>query len=173
MLKQADKDACSTPRQPSSGSAHLGHEQTNNVCLFNMGPSSCPQGDHLFEASFLFSCPPRLLMAFLPPQVQALYMMSMGLINRITLVFASNWWDTGARNGKMDTACWIDRLTSDNTNTPWFEFYSLTGILNRPMLIAFNSGNVAAAVRTIKNGRAPAVLVSSLDQSIHSRPRLC
>ena len=82
------------------------------------------------------------------PQVQAMYMMSMGLLNSVTLVFASNWWDTGARNGKMDTACWIDRLTSDNTNTPWFEFYSLTGILNRPMLIAFNSGNVAAAVRT-------------------------
>ena len=77
-----------------------------------------------------------------------MYMMSMGLLNSVTLVFVSNWWDTGARNGKMDTACWIDRLTSDNTNTPWFEFYSLTGILNRPMLIAFNSGNVAAAVRT-------------------------
>ena len=87
-----------------------------------------------------------------------MYMMNMGLLNRITLVFASNWWDTGARNGKKNTACWIDRLTSDNTNMPWCEFYSLTsmtGVLNRPVLIAFNSGNVAATVRGCRLGRLP------------------
>ena len=93
-----------------------------------------------------------------------MYMMNMGLLNRIALVFASNWWDTGAHNGKKNTACWIDRLTSDNTNTPWCEFYSLTsmtGVMNKPVLIAFNSGNVAATVRGYRLGRLPVSPVSS------------
>lgn len=83
-------------------------------------------------------------------QVQAMYMLNMGCLDRITLIFETNWWDNGrSEDYDANTACWIDRLSKDNTNTPFTEFYSLTGILKKPVLIAFNTGNSALKVSEI------------------------
>lgn len=74
-------------------------------------------------------------------KLKAMYMLNMGSLDRITLVFDKNWWDP------KKVACWVNRLTSDNGNNLFTEFYSLTNILNRPVLVAFNAGDLAPAVR--------------------------
>ena len=85
--------------------------------------------------------------------------MNAGLVNHITLVFASNWWGRLSRLpgdwGCSSATTWIIRVTPDNitqyTSTPFTEFLSMTSLaeMNRSVLVAFSVGDAAAKVRTL------------------------
>ena len=89
-----------------------------------------------------------------------MYMMNAGLVNHITLVFASNWWGKPAARSACTASTWIIRLTPDNitqyTSTPFTDFLSMTYLyggdnMNRSVLVAFSVGDAAAKVRTIRS----------------------
>ena len=107
-------------------------------------------GGAVYNASYVISTLPLGVMqkntvTWTPPlsadKVKAMYMLNMGCLDRITLVFEKNWWDP------KNEDCWVDRLTSNNDNNMFTEFYSLTQILRRNVLIAFVAGDKAPTVR--------------------------
>jgi monoamine oxidase len=107
------------------------------------------RGD-VFTASYVISTLPLGVMqrntvkwtpALDAAKVQAMYMLNFGTLDRITLVFNTNWWDSKKED------CWVNRLTADNEKNLFTEFYSLTNILNRNALVAFVAGDLAAPVR--------------------------
>ena len=67
-----------------------------------------------------------------------MYTMNTGLMNQMTFVFESVWWDIGGHR--------IDWLTSDNANEPFFEIYHMIYIYERPAIVVFSSGDAAAKV---------------------------
>jgi monoamine oxidase len=85
--------------------------------------------------------------AFTPPlpssTTTALYQLNMGALERVLMVFDTVWYDP--KNDLLPG--WLNPPIAP-PGSLWNEWYSLSGTLGRPVLIAWNSGNTAVSALT-------------------------
>ena len=99
------------------------------------------------------------------PKRQAMADMIMGNLERIVLVFPSNFWDS-----KNDLkAAWLNRLTLDPSSSYWNEWFTPYSALQRNVLIGWNAGSTAISSMNLTDAQ---LLKSALDALSSMFPRV-